>query len=119
MKRLSILLRLVPLHDPSYPRLRNARANPPRGRLRRPRDRVGEFGPDFGPPSRHRCWNEQVPFDLDRALLRIDDRDDVAALDRIAGVPDPLDQRAGLHVGAERGHPEFSHGGSRADARLR
>ena len=49
-------------------------------------------------------------FDFDRALLRLDHGDDVAALDPIARLDQPLDQRARLHVGAERGHAEFDHG---------
>ena len=49
-------------------------------------------------------------FDLDRAFLGLDHGDDVAALDPIAGLDQPFDQRAGFHVGAERGHAELDHG---------
>ena len=49
-------------------------------------------------------------LDLDGALLRLDHGDDVAALDPIAGLDQPLDQRARLHVGAEGGHAELDHG---------
>src|SRR5688572_32897740 len=48
-------------------------------------------------------------FDLDGALLGIDDCDDVAPGDRIARLLEPLHERACFHVGAERGHPELDH----------
>ena len=48
-------------------------------------------------------------LDLDRAFLGLDHGDDIAALDRVARLDQPLEERAGLHVGAERGHAEFSH----------
>ena len=73
-------------------------------------------------------WNEDVrddalleDFDFYRALLRLDHRDDVAEFDAIAGLHKPLDERAGLHVGAERGHFEIAHNGrtsSRATATI-
>ena len=49
-------------------------------------------------------------LDLDDALLRLDLRNDLAALDRVARLDAPLDQRARLHVRAQRGHREISHG---------
>ena len=53
-------------------------------------------------------------LDLDGAFLGLHHRDDVAVLDLIAGLDQPLHQRARLHVGAERGHAEFGHGVSSA-----
>jgi hypothetical protein len=49
-------------------------------------------------------------FDLDCALLRLDDGNYVATLHAIAGFDHPLDQRACLHIGAERGHAKVDHG---------
>ena len=48
-------------------------------------------------------------LDLDCALLGLDHGDDVAAMDLIAGFPQPFDQRARLHVGAQRRHGELAH----------
>ena len=48
-------------------------------------------------------------LDFNRAFLRVDHRDNVAALDRVARMLQPFDQRAGLHVGAERRHSELRH----------
>jgi hypothetical protein len=48
-------------------------------------------------------------LDLDGALLGIDDRDDVAAGDRVARLLQPLDECAGFHVGAEGWHAELDH----------
>ena len=48
-------------------------------------------------------------LDLDGALLGFDDSDDIAALDPVARLDQPLDERAGLHVGAERRHQEVAH----------
>jgi hypothetical protein len=42
------------------------------------------------------------------APLRIDDGDDIAAL-TASPVLEPLDERAGFHVGAECRHAEFGH----------
>ena len=47
---------------------------------------------------------------LDLRLAGVHQRDDVAPLDRVAGLDVPLEHRAGLHVGAERGHHEVTHG---------
>ncbi len=58
-------------------------------------------------------------LDFDRAFFGLDDGDDIAALDRVAGFDQPLDQRAGLHVDAQRWHPEFSHGCPPGRARFR
>ena len=72
-----------------------------------------EHGPDRHPRA---LRDEQLvdhavleDLDLDLGLARVDDRDDVAALDRVAGLDVPLEQRAGLHVGAERRHQELTH----------
>ena len=46
-------------------------------------------------------------LDLDRPLLRLHHGDDVAALDRIARLDQPLDERSRFHVGAQRGHAEL------------
>ncbi len=50
-------------------------------------------------------------LDLDGALLGLDNGDDVALLDPLPGLDQPFDDGAGLHVGAERRHPEISHAG--------
>ena len=50
-------------------------------------------------------------FDLDCALLRLDDGDDVAMPHRVPGPLQPFDQRTRFHVGAERRHPELAHPG--------
>ena len=49
-------------------------------------------------------------FDLDRAFLCLDDGDDVAAFDAIAGLDQPFHQRACFHICAEGGHAEIDHG---------
>jgi hypothetical protein len=49
-------------------------------------------------------------FDLDRGLFRIDNGDDVSPLDRVAGLDQPLEDGAGLHVGTQGRHAKFSHG---------
>ncbi len=49
-------------------------------------------------------------LDVDRRLARVDDRDDRALRDGVAGLHLPLEQRALVHFGAERGKPEFEHG---------
>jgi hypothetical protein len=48
-------------------------------------------------------------LDLDRALLRLDHRNDVAAFESVARLLQPLDELAVVHVGAERGHAELAH----------
>ncbi len=48
-------------------------------------------------------------LDLDRPLLGLDDGDHLAALDRIAGMLQPLDERPGLHIRPQRGHAELAH----------
>ena len=63
----------------------------------------------------------QKDFYLYRALLRLDHRDDVPGFDAIARLHEPFDERAGLHVGAERWHFEVAHDGrtsSRATATI-
>jgi hypothetical protein len=52
-------------------------------------------------------------FDLDRSLLRLHHRDDIAAFHAIARLDHPFDKGARFHVGAERWHAEFRHGISR------
>ena len=49
-------------------------------------------------------------FYLDRAFLGFDHGDNIAALDPIAGLHQPFDQRPGLHIGAERRHTKFDRG---------
>ena len=49
-------------------------------------------------------------LDLDQSLLRLDLGDDVAALEPVARLLAPGDERPGLHVGAEDRHDEVSHG---------
>ena len=48
----------------------------------------------------HRRRREDL--DVDDALVGLDQRHDVAALHAVAGLHVPLDERAGVHVGAER-----------------
>ena len=47
---------------------------------------------------------------VDRALVGVDRRDDVAAMHGIPRVLVPLGQRSGDHIRAERRHPELTHG---------
>ena len=42
-------------------------------------------------------------------LVGVDDGDDVAAVHGVAGLDAPFEQRADVHVGAERGHQEVAH----------
>jgi hypothetical protein len=48
-------------------------------------------------------------LDLDCALFGVDDGNDVASLDGIAWMLQPLDERAGFHVGTQHRHAEFDH----------
>ncbi len=48
-------------------------------------------------------------LDIDVGLVGVDDGDDVAAAHLVAGLHPPLDDRPGLHVGAEGRHAELSH----------
>ncbi|MNZ53228.1 hypothetical protein D3C78_711000 [compost metagenome] len=48
-------------------------------------------------------------LDLHRRLGGVDHRDHLAAMHRIARCHLPLQQGAGIHVGAEGGHAEFDH----------
>ncbi len=48
-------------------------------------------------------------FDLDRPFLRFHHGDDVATLDTIAWLDQPLDECSGFHIGTKRGHAKFSH----------
>ena len=49
-------------------------------------------------------------FDLDRALLSFNHGDDVATLHAVSRLDHPLDERARIHIGAERRHAKFGHG---------
>jgi hypothetical protein len=49
-------------------------------------------------------------FNLDRALLGFDHRDDITAFYPIAWLDEPLNKCARFHIGTERRHPEFDHG---------
>ena len=49
-------------------------------------------------------------LDFDVGLLGVDHGDDVATVHGVAGLHPPLDDRADLHVGAERWHAELAHG---------
>jgi hypothetical protein len=46
-------------------------------------------------------------LDLDRALLCFNNRNDIAAPNRFAGLFQPFDEGPGFHIGPERGHAEF------------
>src|SRR5208337_139258 len=48
-------------------------------------------------------------FDLDCPLLGFDNGNDVAVLNLISGLDQPLNKGARLHIGAERGHAELGH----------
>jgi hypothetical protein len=49
-------------------------------------------------------------FNIDNPLFRLYHGDDIAALDVIAGLHEPLHERAGFHIGAQTGHAKLSHG---------
>ena len=79
----------------------------------RPRRNDGERRPD-GDPLAHRdqeLLDHAALEDLhvDVGLVGVDDGDDVAAVHLVAWLHQPLDHRAGLHVGAERRHQELTH----------
>ena len=48
-------------------------------------------------------------FDIHRRLRGVHDGDHLTLLHRVAGADFPLQQRALVHVGAERGKLEFDH----------
>ena len=48
-------------------------------------------------------------FDLDGALLGLDDGNDIAARQIVAGLLKPLDKRSFLHIGAKGRHAEIHH----------
>ena len=51
-------------------------------------------------------------LDFDDALFGFDQRHHVTAPDGVARLYPPIDQSAGLHIGAQRRHAEFTHGPS-------
>jgi hypothetical protein len=46
-------------------------------------------------------------LDLDGALFCFNNRNDIAATNRFAGLFQPFDECPGFHIGPERGHAEF------------
>ena len=48
-------------------------------------------------------------FNFDVGLFGVDHRDDVAAMDRVAGVDKPFRDGSGFHVRTEGWHAEVSH----------
>ena len=63
-------------------------------------------------PGSHEQLAEDAGFedlDLDRPLLGLHDGDHLAALHRVAGMLQPLDERPGFHIRPQRGHAELAH----------
>ena len=90
------------------------------GRLGPGQRRGGPSAVDFGqhgsdrhtlalPDKQLRNHAFEEDLDLDRALLRLHHRDNVARAHPIADLDMPFGERARLHVGAKRGHAKLAH----------